>query len=108
MHSATTASYCWRVLSIRARIPFAGPKVAAVAKASHQLPGGGALHIVHPQLTLALRFDLAAPGEGEPGHVLDQFVGTLADVHTPHITTAFHAARDVHGIAPDVVLEFLH
>ena len=49
-------------------------------------------------------------------HLPNQRIRTLAGVHLPHLAAALsrkigtmtHAARRVHRIAPDIVLEFLH
>jgi len=45
---------------------------------------------------------------GTDNGVLDKRVRVPADVHAAHLAAGFHAGGGVHGIAPDVVLEFLH
>ncbi len=54
---------------------------------------------------LCFAWILAAVGAGE--HILDEFVGTATDIDLARFAAAFHAAGGVHGIAPDVVREFL-
>src|SRR5690606_38025387 len=75
------------------------------------------VHEVHLQFLLSLRLHHAARSEGECGHlvailyllyIFQNGIGGTADVHQPYFTAAFHAAGRVHGVTPDIVLEFLH